>query len=170
MSQSEEKNLKPINNHEMVNKEEFQNIISKVKTAEITYAIVECPNKDLEVFNIKESEKKSGGVEKIRKEEELRESFDNLKKDVKKLFEEKKSAFYIPYDFGFYIDEENYRTVVILICFLPESLKPTKKVFYSFSKSSFLSLSKISRSFDIFDLEDLSYDSLLTEIKLIRNH
>ncbi|KAF7700610.1 hypothetical protein CDIK_0951 [Cucumispora dikerogammari] len=142
--------------------------IDKIKDAEMTYALIDCPNMDFEVFNIQESASKKGGVSKIRKEEELLKYFSGFRKDILK----RKEACYALYDFGFYIDEskENYRTALILVIYVPDTLKPRQKVFYSVSAKELLSIIGINKSITITTPECLTYEKFLEEVKLHQKH
>lgn len=154
--------------NENVNKDVLLEKVNKIKEAKMTYAIIDCPNADLETFNIKESENKIGGVSKIRTEDELLKYFNDFSKEIFN----RKSACYALYDFGFYIDEEkeNYRTTLLLIIYVPDNLKPRQKVFYSVSSKELSSIIGVVRNITITSLEGLTFEKLLDEVKLHQKH
>lgn len=92
--------------HNNINVEELQQIVKKVSDSKITYALVTCPEPNLSKFDVVESCEKEGGIAAIRTDKELRKYFDEFRELFMQKFKDQKTGCYIPYDFGFYLDEE----------------------------------------------------------------
>ena len=153
--------------HENIDVDKLQQIVKKVSDSKITFAMVTCPNPHLQTFDVIESAEKEGGIAAIRTEKELRKYFEDFRKLFIQKTNDQNTGWYIPYDFGFYLDEdkEDFRSNLFVIVFIPESLNPRAKVFYSVELKSFSATVKIAKTITITNVNQLTYENLLWHAK-----
>ncbi|KAI5171270.1 cofilin, partial [Pancytospora epiphaga] len=94
--------------------------------------------------------------------------------ELVKTFEECKSILnpeslsIVAYDLGYYTKNNNYRSMVILISYVPESLDPRHKVALASNMSSILESLNITQHFHVDDLNDYSYEYFKAQCSLVQ--
>lgn len=145
--------------------EKVQDEIYKIRTRKLTFTIFEISKVDpVELYvEVSGGIDSSDNLRSTPTEEELLEIFNKCKSSL----DESKSCF-IAYNFGYYTQNGNYRELIMLISFIPESVNLRNKIAMTSNTAAIQNALEIPIHVQAHELEDFTFKRLMSECMSIQ--
>ncbi|OQS54525.1 hypothetical protein EHP00_32 [Ecytonucleospora hepatopenaei] len=147
--------------------EDVKKQVEKVKTKKYTYTVFYISKNDPVSLGIHE-ELSLEGVKSVKKTPTKEQVKQNWETFIEMCKEHEKESFFVVYDFGYFTDEDVYRSSLILCSFIPDTIKGMAKMIYSTNVQSLKEVFSIPFLFQANTVEDLNFDEFKKHIKGIQ--
>lgn len=139
--------------------------VLKIKTHKGTYTIFEVSQNDPVTLRVVYSDgmDTSDDLRFIPAEDELQKIFESCKARISP-----ERSYFIVYDFGYYNEKNNYRSMMILVSYIPESVSLRSKITMSSNTAVILSALQIPMHIEAHEIADFSYRRLKADCSSIQ--
>lgn len=139
--------------------------VQKIKAHKGTYTIFEVSQIDPVALHVVYSDgiDNSGDLRSTPAEEELQKIFESCRS---KVFPDR--SYFIVYDFGYYNEKNNYRSMMILVSYIPESVNLRNKIAMSSNTAAILSALQIPMHIEAHEMIEFSYQRLKADCSSIQ--
>lgn len=139
--------------------------VLRIKARKGTYTIFEVSQIDPVALHVVSSNgiDSSGDLRSIPAEEELQRMFETCKSKISS-----DKSYFIVYDFGYYNEKNNYRSMMVLVSYIPESVNLRNKIAMSSNTAVLLSALQIPMHIEAHEMVDFSYRRLKADCSSIQ--
>lgn len=95
--------------------------------------------------------------------EQLKEIFKECKDII-----QKDKGYFVIYDFGYYTKDNNFRNLIIMLSFIPDTLNIKDKMAYSSSIAYILHSIVVNHHIPLHEMEELDFDKICDKCMFIR--
>lgn len=105
----------------------------------------------------------SGNVRETPPQELLMKTFGECRALINK-----DASYFVVYDFGYYNDRNNYRDMIMLISYIPDTLSFRHKIAFASNIATIMSRLSISQHIETHEIEEFTYEAISQECSRVQ--